>query len=64
VAGCTGMTDHTHITTISVEDMFIADWAAEGIAAIERHLAKYAAFADYRVRGDRESDDGDGTRAG
>ena len=58
------MSEPTHITRVSVEDVFIADWAAEGMAAIEQHLAKHAAFADYlRAQGDPESDDGDGTRA-
>ena len=57
------MSDHTHITTVSVEDMFIADWAAEGIAAIERLLANHAAFEEYlRARSDHRRD-GDGTRA-
>jgi hypothetical protein len=51
------MSDHTHITTVSVEDAFIADWAAEGLAAIERHLANHAAFAEYlRARSDRAVD--------
>jgi hypothetical protein len=58
------MSEPTHITTVSVEDVFIADWAAEGMAAIEQHLAKHAAFAEYLLaQADPESDDGDGTCA-
>lgn len=38
---------HTHITLLDVDEAWIADWATEGITAIERYLAKHAAFADY-----------------
>jgi hypothetical protein len=48
-------------TTISVDDAWIADWAAEGLAAIERSLANHAAFAEYLAsRTGLDSDDGDG----
>ncbi|MFN0153422.1 MAG: hypothetical protein ACKVUT_03495 [Gaiella sp.] len=42
----------TQQEAIPVEDAWIADWAAEGLVALERYLAKQAAFADYlRERG-------------
>jgi hypothetical protein len=48
-------------TTISVDEAWVADWAAEGIAAIERSLANHAAFAEYLAsRTVLDSDDGDG----
>lgn len=46
---------------LDVEQIWIADWAAMGIEAIERYLAAQAAFAAYlRVHDDLDSDDGDG----
>lgn len=51
---------HTQIDMLDVDEAWLAEWAAEGIGAIERYLAKQAAFADYlRSRGDLHSDDGD-----
>lgn len=51
---------HTHIAPLDVDVAWVADWAAEGIAALERYLAKQAAFAEYlRARGVLHSDDGD-----
>jgi hypothetical protein len=51
---------HTHIAELDVDEIWLADWAAEGIAALELHLTKHAAFSEYlRMRGDVESDDGD-----
>jgi type IV secretory pathway VirD2 relaxase len=48
---------------LSVEEAWIADWAAEGIAALERHLAKQAAFQDYLDDRDLHSvDSHDGDR--
>jgi hypothetical protein len=44
---------------LSVEEAWIADWAAEGIAALERHLSKQAAFQDYLRDHNLDSDDGD-----
>ena len=55
------MSDHTHITTVSVENAFIADWAAEGLAAIERHLANKAAVAEYLRARSHRGVDGDRT---
>ena len=32
--------NHTTTEILSVEEAWIADWAAEGIAALERHLGQ------------------------
>jgi hypothetical protein len=39
--------DTTHSTATPVDELWLADWAAEGLAAIERYLAKQAAFAAF-----------------
>jgi hypothetical protein len=54
------MSEHTHTYEgLGVDELWVAEWAAEGIAALEVHLAKQAAFAEYlRTRG-VHSDDGD-----
>jgi hypothetical protein len=44
-----------HDTTSSatpVDELWLKDWAAEGIAALERYLAKHAAFAAFLVARD------------
>lgn len=41
------MTGDTDVRTISVDDAWLREWAAEGIAALERLLARHAAFDDY-----------------
>ena len=49
---------HTHL--LDVDEAWIAEWAAEGIAALECYLAKHAAFAEYlATRTVVHSDDGD-----
>jgi hypothetical protein len=56
------MSDHTdtNISSIDLDAAWIADWAAEGIAACEALLAKHAAFAEYlRRRSVVDSVDGD-----
>ena len=54
------MREQTNTTTISVDEAWLREWAAEGIAALERLLAAHAAFDDYlRTRHDL----GDGDRA-
>jgi hypothetical protein len=51
---------HTHLDALDVDDVWLHEWAAEGIAAIEVLLAKHAAFADYlRARPDLDCADGD-----
>jgi hypothetical protein len=46
--------------SLDVDELWLREWAARGIAAIERTLAKHAAFEDYlRARGDLQSADGD-----
>jgi hypothetical protein len=51
----------TQITELDVDEAWLREWAAEGIAAIERYLAKHAAFAAYlRARAALQSGHGDG----
>jgi hypothetical protein len=38
---------HTDLNHVDVDEAWIADWAAEGIATFEQLLAKHAAFARY-----------------
>ena len=53
--------DHTYLVSLSVDEAWIVDWATEGVLAIERLLAKHAAFADFlRARNDLDWFDGDG----
>jgi hypothetical protein len=49
---------HTHL--LDVDEAWVAEWAADGLEAIERYLAKHAAFAEYlATRAAVHSDDGD-----
>jgi hypothetical protein len=52
--------DESRIEAPDVDSAWIADWAAEGIRALERHLARQAAFQAYLRDHDLDSDDGDG----
>jgi predicted nucleic-acid-binding protein len=56
------MNDHdTHLASLDVDEAWIVDWATDGVLAIERYLAKHAAFADFlRTRNDLDWSDGDG----
>jgi hypothetical protein len=52
-----------HTETLDVDELWLQEWAARGIAMIERTLANHAAFEDYlRIRPDLESGDGDRRR--
>jgi hypothetical protein len=52
---------HTHLNTVSVDELWLGDWAAEGIVALERYLGKHAAFAAFlATQDDLNSTDGDG----
>ena len=52
---------HTYLISLSVDDAWIVEWAADGVLAIECYLAKHAAFADFlRARNDLDWCDGDG----
>ena len=51
------MNEHTDTDTISVDDAWLREWAAEGIAALERLLAAHAAF-DAFLRSRQDEDDG------
>jgi hypothetical protein len=47
--------------SLDVDELWLREWAAQGIAAAERSLAKHAAFEEYlRGRTDLQSADGDG----
>jgi hypothetical protein len=52
--------DDILLDTIDVDQAWITDWAAEGLAALERYLAKQAAFESYLRNRDLHSDHGDG----
>lgn len=59
--GYTGMSEYnTTSSAAPVDELWVRDWAAEGLAALERYLAKQAAFAAFLLaRGDLDSDRGD-----
>jgi predicted nucleic-acid-binding protein len=52
---------HANITLLDVDEAWIDDWAAAGIAALEQYLARHAAFAEYLRKRDAHlhSDYGD-----
>jgi hypothetical protein len=52
--------NQTAIESLSVDVAWIADWAAEGIAALERYLGIQAAFEGYLRDHNLDSNDGDG----
>ncbi|HJU47620.1 MAG TPA: hypothetical protein VJ689_05785 [Gaiellaceae bacterium] len=56
------MSEHeTPITELDVDEAWLREWAAEGVTALERYLAKHAAFAAYlRRRALLQSGHGDG----
>ena len=51
------MNRHIDTDTVSVDDAWLREWAAEGIAALERLLAAHAAF-DAFLRARQDDDDG------
>ena len=55
------MSDHTTAAHhVDVDELWLREWAAQGIAALEQSLANHAAFEEYlRVRADLQSNDGD-----
>jgi hypothetical protein len=57
------MSEHdARLEAVPVDELWLADWAAEGIAALERYLAKQAAFATFLAARDG-LDSVDGHRA-
>ena len=60
------MSDHsTHTGSVPVEELWLGDWAQEGIARLEQYLARQAEFAAFlSARGGLDSDHGDGPAAG
>jgi len=56
---------HTHPDCTPVDELWLHDWAAEGLAALERYLAKQAAFAAFlAANGLLDSGSGRGAAAG
>jgi hypothetical protein len=55
------MSEHTFAAhDVDVDELWLREWAAQGIAALEQSLAKHAAFEEYlHARADLQSDDGD-----
>jgi hypothetical protein len=54
------MREHdTHTQLLDVDEAWLAEWASEGLAAIEAYLAKHAAFAEYLRRAALHCPDGD-----
>jgi hypothetical protein len=51
------MNEQHDTTAISVDEAWLREWAAEGIAALERLLAAHAAFDDF-LRTRQDEDDG------
>jgi hypothetical protein len=47
------MDDEPEITAIDVDELWLREWAGEGLAELARYLAGHAAFADFlRERGE------------
>ena len=47
------MDDESDTTAIDVDELWLREWAGEGLAELGRYLAKRAAFADFlRERGE------------
>ncbi len=63
--GCTGMSDHnTHTEFHPVDELWLRDWAQEGLARLEQYLARQAEFAAFlSARGVLDSGHGDGAAA-
>jgi hypothetical protein len=50
----------THLVSLSVDEAWLVEWAADGVRAIECFLAKHAAFEDFlRSRNGLDWPDGD-----
>ncbi len=55
------MSEHlTDGKPLDVDELWLHEWAAQGIAALQRYLVKHAAFAAYlRAHADLDCADGD-----
>ena len=58
-----GALDDREIVSIDVDQLWIREWAEAGVADLQEYLAKQAAFADYLLRRDLESDDDGSARS-
>jgi hypothetical protein len=54
------MAEHRDTTAVSVDEAWLREWAAEGIAAFDRLLAAHAAFDEFLST---RQDEDDGRRA-
>lgn len=59
------MSDHTtHISAVPVDELWLRDWAQEGLARLEQYLARQAEFSAFlSARGVLDLDHGDGAAA-
>ena len=59
------MSNHTtHISAVPVDELWLSDWAQEGLARLEQYLARQAEFSAFlNTRGVLDSDHGDGAAA-
>jgi hypothetical protein len=59
------MSDHnTHTKFHPVDELWLSDWAQEGLARLEQYLARQAEFAAFlNARGVLDSGHGDGAAA-
>ncbi len=54
----------THTGSVPVDELWLRDWAQEGLARLEQYLARHAEFSAFlRTRGVLDSDHGDGAAA-
>ena len=54
-------THHINPNTVSVDELWLGEWAAEGIAALQDYLSRHAAFAAFLdARSGLDSTYGDG----
>ena len=59
------MSDYiTHTGSVPVDELWLRDWAQEGLARLEHYLARQAEFSAFlSARGGLDSDHGDGAAA-
>jgi hypothetical protein len=58
-----GALDDREIVSLDVDQLWLREWAEAGLSALQEYLAKQAAFADFLLRRDLESDDDGSARS-
>jgi predicted nucleic-acid-binding protein len=58
-----GALDDREIGSTDVDEVWLREWADAGLSALQDYLAKQAAFADFLLRRDLESDDDGSARS-